>query len=102
MLNGSPRKDGNTKIALEEMKKIFSAEGIDCEIVDISTQAVRGCIACNSCYKNGKCVFDDCVNEIAPKFVSGGRTCSRFTRILRFGERFFGRSFRQTLLQRAH
>ena len=68
MINGSPRADGNTKIALEEMKKIFSAEGIDCEIIDIGTQAVRGCIACNSCYKTGKCVFDDCVNAIAPKF----------------------------------
>lgn len=68
LINGSPRADGNTKIALEEMKKVFSAEGIDCEIIDIGTKAVRGCIACNSCYKNGKCVFDDCVNEIAPKF----------------------------------
>lgn len=68
MINGSPRKDGNTKIALEEMCKVFAAEGIDCEIVDIGTQAVRGCIACGSCHKNGKCVFDDCVNEIAPKF----------------------------------
>ncbi|MDE7439449.1 MAG: flavodoxin family protein [Clostridia bacterium] len=68
LINGSPRADGNTKIALEEMRKVFSAEGIDCEIVDVGTKAVRGCIACNSCYKNGKCVFDDCVNEIAPKF----------------------------------
>ncbi len=68
MINGSPRADGNTKIALEEMKKIFEGEGIDCEIFDIGTQAVRGCIACNSCYKTGKCVFDDCVNKLAPKF----------------------------------
>ncbi len=68
MINGSPRTDGNTKIALKEMEKIFVQEGIDCEIVDIGTQAVRGCIACGSCYKTGKCVFNDCVNEIAPKF----------------------------------
>ena len=32
MLNGSPRKDGNTSIALEEMKKIFEAEGVETEI----------------------------------------------------------------------
>lgn len=68
MINGSPRADGNTKIALEEMCKVFSEEGVDCEIIDIGNQAVRGCIACNSCYKTGKCVFDDCVNKIAPKF----------------------------------
>lgn len=68
LINGSPRADGNTNIALEEMRRIFSAEGIECEIVHIGNKAVRGCIACGSCYKNGRCVFDDCVNEIAPKF----------------------------------
>ena len=67
MLNGSPRAQGNTKIALKEMGKIFSAEGIDCEIVDIGNKDIRGCIACNSCYKTGRCVFNDCVNELAPK-----------------------------------
>ena len=69
MINGSPRADGNTKIALEEMKKVFSAEGIDCEIIDIGNRDIRGCIACGSCYKNARCAFDDCVNEIAPKFA---------------------------------
>ena len=69
MLNGSPRADGNTKLALKEMEKIFVQEGIDCEIIDIGNKDIRGCIACGSCYKNAKCVFDDCVNEIAPKFA---------------------------------
>ena len=68
MINGSPRSGGNTKIALEEMKKVFSVEGIDCEIIDIGNRDIRGCIACGSCYNTAKCVFDDCVNEIAPKF----------------------------------
>lgn len=68
MINGSPRADGNTNVALKEMEKIFAAEGIECEIVHIGNKAVRGCIACGSCYKNGKCVFNDCVNEIVPKF----------------------------------
>ena len=67
MINGSPRADGNTKIALKEMEKVFSQEGINCEIIDIGNRDIRGCIACGSCYKNGKCVFNDCVNEIAPK-----------------------------------
>lgn len=54
MLNGSPRKDGNTSIALEEMKKIFEAEGVETEIVRVGNKDVRGCIACGRCYELGK------------------------------------------------
>lgn len=68
MLNGSPRKDGNTAIALKEMEKVFAESGIEAEIVHVGGKDVRGCIACGSCHKSGKCVFDDIVNEIAPKF----------------------------------
>lgn len=67
-LNGSPRKNGNTAIALNEMKKIFEEEGIEFEIVQVGNKEVRGCIACGQCAKLGKCVFDDVVNELAPKF----------------------------------
>lgn len=68
MINGSPRKDGNTSIALEEMRKTFEAEGVETEIVRVGNQNVRGCIACGRCGETGKCVFDDVVNELAPKF----------------------------------
>lgn len=68
MLNGSPRINGNTSIALQEMEKIFEAEGVKTEIIQIGNKDIRGCIACNTCYEKGKCVFDDVVNEIAPKF----------------------------------
>ena len=68
LLNGSPRKSGNTSIALEEMRKLFEAEGVEVEIVQVGNQAVRGCVACGGCGKLGKCVFDDVVNELAPKF----------------------------------
>ncbi len=68
MINGSPRKDGNTSIALEEMRKTFEAEGVETEIVRVGNQDVRGCIACGRCGETGKCVFDDVVNELAPKF----------------------------------
>ena len=67
MINGSPRANGNTEFALNEMVKVFDAEGIETEIVRIGSQPVRGCIACNSCKKTGKCVFDDVVNELAGK-----------------------------------
>lgn len=68
LLNGSPRANGNTSIALGEMVKIFAAEGVEAEVVHIGNKDIRGCIACGSCKKNGKCVFSDAVNELAPKF----------------------------------
>ena len=68
MINGSPHPNGNTTIALREMEKVFSEEGIAVETIRIGSQAIRGCIACGHCYKADKCVFDDLVNETAPKF----------------------------------
>ena len=68
MINGSPRVNGNTSIALDEMRKVFEKEGVDVEIGRVGNQAVRGCVACNRCAEIGKCVFDDVVNELAPKF----------------------------------
>lgn len=68
MLNGSPRKDGNTSIALKEMEKIFLNEGFEVEYVQVGNKAIRGCVACYSCKKTGKCAFGDAVNELAPKF----------------------------------
>lgn len=68
MLNGSPRINGNTSIALREMEKTFDKEGIKTETIQIGNRDIRSCIACNMCYEKGKCVFDDIVNEIAPKF----------------------------------
>lgn len=68
MINGSPHAKGNTYTALHEMEKVFLENGVKTEILHIGNQAVRGCIACYSCAKNGRCVFDDIVNETAPKF----------------------------------
>ena len=69
MINGSPRKDGNTSLALKEMQKVFEAEGIEVEFVNIGSAAIRGCIACKTCETKGSCVFDDLVNETAPKLA---------------------------------
>lgn len=68
MINGSPRVDGNTTIALHEMEKIFQKEGIETVVCQIGNKDIRGCIACGSCFEKGKCVFDDIVNELAPIF----------------------------------
>ena len=68
MINGSPRKGGNTTIALDEMKKVFEAEGIEVDEVFVGVRDIRGCVACGHCSEAGACVFDDIVNEIAPRF----------------------------------
>jgi multimeric flavodoxin WrbA len=67
LINGSPRKDGNTSLALAEMETIFHSQNIATETVQIGAENVRGCMACGFCAKNGKCVFDDVVNTLAPK-----------------------------------
>ena len=68
LINGSPRANGCTAAALQEMISVFEAEGAETELVHVGNKNIRGCIACGSCMKNGKCVFDDLVNEVAPKF----------------------------------
>ncbi len=68
LLNGSPHAKGNTALALQEMVNVFEQEGISTELIHIGQRDIRGCIACGKCRELGKCVFDDIVNEIAPKF----------------------------------
>ncbi len=68
LLNGSPKANGNTAVALGEMEKIFLSEGIEAEIIHVGNKDIRGCVACVSCYQTGKCAIDDIVNEIAQKF----------------------------------
>lgn len=68
LINGSPHSKGNTFIALKEMEKIFQENKVETELIHIGNKAIRGCIACGSCRKKGKCVFDDEVNVTAPKF----------------------------------
>jgi len=67
ILNGSPRANGNTSIAVKEMKTVFEKDGVEAEIVQLGNQDIRGCIACGKCAELGRCVFDDIVNELAAK-----------------------------------
>lgn len=68
LINGSPHAEGCTYIALREVAVTLEKEGVETEIVHIGNQAIRGCVACAQCKKTGKCVIDDMVNEVAPKF----------------------------------
>lgn len=68
ILNGSPRKGGNTSLAVDELVGTFSEEGVESEVVQVGNRDIRGCIACGRCAELGRCVFDDVVNELAPRF----------------------------------
>ena len=68
MLNGSPRANGNTALALGEMAEVFAREGLETELMQVGNRDIRSCIACRRCKVLGRCVFDDLVNELAPKF----------------------------------
>ena len=68
LLNGSPRAKGCTAAGLEEMIRVFHEEGVETELIHVGNKDIRGCVACGSCAAMGKCVFDDLVNEVAPKF----------------------------------
>ena len=68
LINGSPKKEGNTFIALSEVQKSLKSEGIDTEMIHVGHKDIHGCIACQKCREMGKCVFNDMVNEVAEKF----------------------------------
>lgn len=69
VINGSPHLNGCTDRGLREVEETLKAEGIEIERVNVGNKPVRGCIACNFCREHGRCVFDDAVNETAPKFA---------------------------------
>ena len=68
MLNGSPRENGNIVLAFSEMEQVFKEAGVEVENILLGRMDIRGCIACETCRKNNKCVFNDIVNELAVKF----------------------------------
>ena len=69
LINGSPRRNGCTNTALTELKNTLEQEGMEVELIHIGNKDIRGCIACRRCHETGKCVFNDVVNEIAPKLA---------------------------------
>lgn len=83
LINGSPHERGCTYTALEELARTLEAEGIETGIVQAGARTTHGCIACGKCRQTGKCVFDDVVNETAPKLLEGRRAGHRRAGVLR-------------------
>lgn len=72
LINGSPRKSGNTFTALNQIAQTLAADGIESEVLWIGNKPIRGCAACGMCKKNadGRCVFDDDIcNSISSRFA---------------------------------
>jgi multimeric flavodoxin WrbA len=69
ILNGSPRVNGNTTLALSQIVEVFEENGVEVDMVQVGNMNIRGCIACAACH-NGRdnCVIDDIVNKLAPRF----------------------------------
>lgn len=67
MISGSPHKAGSSRLALDEMKKVFEAEGVETELIEVGAGPISGCTACGACKKTGVCVIDDMVNEAIKK-----------------------------------
>ena len=67
LVNGGPHKNGCVNVALEEVAKELNKENVETEIFWIGVKPIVGCIACKTCAKTGKCVFDDVVNEFVEK-----------------------------------
>ncbi|MEG1615721.1 MAG: flavodoxin family protein [Bacteroidales bacterium] len=66
VINGSPRKKGNTSIALEAVCKVLRQGGVETEFIHVGNKNIHGCIACNKCVenKNERCIINnDEVNE---------------------------------------
>lgn len=68
LINGSPRKNGCTARALQEIADILHAEGIETDLIHVGGSDIRGCLSCGACGRIGRCVIDDLVNEAAPLF----------------------------------
>jgi len=68
VVNGSPHREGNVSVAVNELKAAFASEGVEVENVELGIKRVSGCLGCSTCGKLGRCVVNDIVNEAADKF----------------------------------
>ena len=67
LLNGSPNANGCTYTALATVAGELERNGIATDIIHVGHKDIRGCLGCGKCRELGRCIFDDMVNEVAPK-----------------------------------
>ncbi len=71
LVNGSPRKNGETNRSLEIIENELHRYEIETEWFQLGMDMVRGCCSCNQCQKNYRCCFtDDKCNELIEQFLN--------------------------------
>jgi len=63
-LNGSPRKNGNTEILLEETLKGVKEQGGEVIRYNLNTLSLKPCQHCGGCDDTGRCVIQDDMQAI--------------------------------------
>ena len=107
LINGSPHEFGCTYTALKEIEKTLNKELIDTEILWIGNKPIAGCIACMTCKRIHKCIFnEDKVNKViedlpnidgivvgSPVYYAGpsGQLCAFLDRLFYAGSGFEGK-----------
>jgi len=71
ILNGSPRKMGNTSFLVEELVKTIKENEEEAETITLNNYKINPCQACNWCIKNNalSCVQKDDMNTFYPKLL---------------------------------
>jgi len=68
-LFGSPRKDGNTDLLLEEALRGAEVEGAEVERIHLGDVNIIPCKECLKCFQNGQCILLDDMQHIYPKLL---------------------------------
>ena len=70
-INGSPRKNGNTRILLDEAAKEIEKAGIEVETLSIADYNIRPCTGCERCFKKAwDCPIKDDATKVLRKMVA--------------------------------
>ncbi len=76
-INGSPRKNGNTKQLIDTVFKELNKAGVETELFQLGGRQVHGCTACGKCREvlNQKCqIKNDAINECIEKMIEADGT----------------------------
>lgn len=66
----SPRKDGNTEILARRALEGAASTGADTELLFLRDYRYAPCIACDGCFKTGRCVVKDDAGGIFEKILA--------------------------------
>lgn len=66
IINGSHRKNGATALILHEMyQKLETYPNVEIQFYNVADLNLKYCVGCCKCYKNGKCIFNDDIENLS-------------------------------------